>query len=112
MAIFWLEVLCADLAAGDLFVRHLGLLLATVDGATETVAQLLDDPDPRRGAAVVVAARMPVLYDLLRRPAARALRRQRRGLVRAVRRHVLRTPAVRLLARSASTSATSRAPRC
>ena len=95
-----LEVLCADLTAGDPFARYLALQLATVDGATEIVAQLLDDPDPAvagAAVAVAVAARMPVLYDLLVARLPALSRRQRRGLVRTVRRHVLGTLAVRLL---------------
>ena len=93
-----LEVLCADLTAGDPFARYLALQLATVDGATEIVAQLLDDPDPAvAGAAVAASARMPVLYDLLLVRLPTLSRLQRRGLVRAVRRHVLCTLAERLL---------------
>ena len=80
------------------FARHLALQLATVDEATEIVCATAGRPDPAvAGAAVAVAARMPVLYDLLLFRLPTFSRRQRRGLVRAVRRHVLCTLAERLL---------------
>lgn len=93
-----LEVLTADLAAGDPFARRLALLLAAVGENPEIVARLMDDPDPGiAGSAVAAAARMWQLNGVLLDRLPRFSRLQRRGLQRTVRRHVLGTLADSLL---------------